>query len=312
VTDTTFKRRNHGSGHSYRLDGSKVPGVTTILGAGIPKPGLIGWAGSTVAEYVIDRLVLRDGHYFADDLIADVRATAKYPIPAGLPRVKLAKELSFAPNRQRDAGANKGGKVHNLAMTLAKNGEADVPDALIGYVDAYLAWRELWNPTGELVERAVLNRTVFYAGTFDLLGVLGVDACAVCGDSECDGVSLVDWKTGQSGIFGETALQCAGYRYAEVYIDDAGDEQPMPAVDHCLGVWLRPDRTHDTYELTAGPEQFRLFRYAYEIAKFLAGPDLFGHDGEDAPVREVISAPITPVTSASGARIRPGRAEAAS
>lgn len=296
-TTTTFKRRNHGSGHSYRLDGNKVPGVTTILNAGIPKPGLIGWAGSTVAEYVVDRLTLSaDGHYYADDLIADVRATAKYPIPHGLPRVKLARELSYAPNRQRDAGANKGGKVHRLAMTLADKGEADVPDELIGYVDAYLSWRDQWNPTGELVERPVLNRTVFYAGTFDLVGQLGIAACAVCADPECDGVCLVDWKTGQSGIFGETALQCAGYRYAEVYIDDAGNEQPMPAIDHCLGVWLRPDRTHDTYQLTAGPDEFRLFRYAYEIAKFLAGPDLFGLDGEEAPVRGVISAPISPRT----------------
>lgn len=295
MTDT-FVRRNHGNGHSYRLGDRKVPGVTTIIGAGLPKNGLIGWAGSTVAEYVVDRLELDEttGQVDATALVRDIRAGAKYPIPQGLPRVKLAKELSYAPNRVRDKGANKGGKVHTLAMQLATTGEAEVPDYLVGYVDAYLDWRDKWNPTDELVERPVLNRTVFYAGTFDLLAPLGVDVCAVCGDSECDGVALVDWKTGQSGIYGETCLQVAGYRHAEVYVDELGDEYPMPAVDHCLGVWLRPDRTHETYELDAGETAWRLFRYVYEVAKFLAGPDLFGLDGERAPVMEAKSDALRP------------------
>ena len=30
-------RKNHGRGHSYWIDGEKVPGVTTALGAGYPK-----------------------------------------------------------------------------------------------------------------------------------------------------------------------------------------------------------------------------------------------------------------------------------
>lgn len=301
TTDQAFKRRNHGSGHSYRLEGNKVPGVTTIIGAGLPKLGLIGWAGSAVAEYVVDRLELRDGHVYADQLLDDVRATAKYPIPPGLPRVKLAKELSFAPNRQRDAAAGKGGKVHDFAMALAQGEEVDVPDALVGYVDAYLDWRDLWQPAGELVEAPVLNRTVFYAGTPDLIArLLGArdsdipGVCLVCGTPDCPGVSLVDWKTGQSGIFGEVALQTVAYANAEVYIDDQGAEQAMPEIDHTLGVWLRPDRTHETYVLDSSPEVFRLFRYVYEVAKWMDGPKLFGLDGEDAPVRLAKSDPIQP------------------
>lgn len=294
--DAAFKRRNHGTGHSYRLDGTKVPGVTTIIGAGLPKLALIGWAGSAVAEYVVDRLTLADGKVDATQLVEDIRSTAKYPIPAGLPRTKLAKELSFAPNRQRDAAANKGGKVHDMAMRLADGEQVDVPDELLGYVDAYLAWRTAWSPAGELVERPILNRSIFYAGTPDLVAELvGDERCLVCGKADCGGVALVDWKTGQSGIFGETALQVAAYAAAEVYVDDDGAEHPMPHVDHCLGVWLKPDRSHETYILDAGPMTFRVFRYVYEVAKWMDGPKLLGlDDGEEPPVRTAKSDPIQP------------------
>jgi hypothetical protein len=302
-TDTVgaFKRRNHGNGHSYRLGDRKVPGVTTIIGAGVPKGGLIGWAGTTVAEFVVDRLSVDDrGRVLADDLIRDLRAGAKYPIPAimpgrGMPRSKLARELSFAPNRVRDTAAARGGKVHEYAEQLAAGKDVDVPDETLGYVDAYLDWREKWQPSEELLERPILNRSVFYAGTPDLVAVLGADSCAVCGSPDCDGMTLVDWKTGQGGIYGETALQVAAYANAEVYVDVDGVEQPMPGIRHTLGVWLRPDRTHETYPLDGGPATFRLFRYVYEVAKFLDGPKLFGTaDDEEAPVVTAKGSPITP------------------
>lgn len=291
-----FARRNHGQGHTYRLDDpdqpwgqrTKVPGVTSILNAGVPKPGLVGWASSSVAEYVVDRLKKGpDGQILADDLVRDIRAGAKYPVPAGLPRVKLAKELSFAPNRERDAGGLKGQQVHDIARTLAETGEwtpTGLDEHLEGYADAIVDWWHHWDPSGlVLVERSVLNRDAFYAGTFDLYA----EGCG--GRGRC----LIDWKSGQSGIFGETALQLAAYRYADSYLDDAEVEQPMPEVDRCLGVWLRSDGTWETYELAAGPDMFRLFRYAYELAKFLTGPELFGLDG-DAPVRTAKSEPIFP------------------
>jgi hypothetical protein len=294
MTDApTFKRHDHfgGQTHSYSEDGRKVPGVTTILNAGIPKSGLIGWAGSAVAEYVVDRLTLHvDAHgetrVVADDLIRDIRATAKYPVPPGLPRVKLAKELSFAPNRDRDAGALKGQQVHDIARHLAQTGEwtpGPTEEHLEGYADALVDWWHQWDPAGlVLVERPVLNRGAFYAGTFDLIADLR-------GWGRC----LVDYKAGRSGIYGETALQLAAYRYCDIYVDEAGDEQTMPIVNHCLGAWIRPDGSHETYELTAGHEEYRLFRYCYEVAKFLAGPDLFKLDG-DPPVRLVKSEPVSP------------------
>src|SRR5690606_13872332 len=40
--------------HRYWIDGKPAPGVTTILGKGIPKPAIPYWAARTVAEYVAD------------------------------------------------------------------------------------------------------------------------------------------------------------------------------------------------------------------------------------------------------------------
>jgi hypothetical protein len=292
-----FVRRNYGKGHGYKLGDRKVPGVTRILQAGVPKPGLIGWASSTVAEYVVDRLTLVQGrngppHVVADDLIRDIRASAKFPIPDGLPRIKLAKELAWAPNRERDTGGAKGTRVHDIAQALAETGEwTPAPDDehVEGYADAIVDWWQRWEPTGVLVERPVLHRSAFYAGTFDLVAEINAPATVAADRVR----AIVDYKAGRSGIFGETSLQVAAYRHAEIYVDAAGDERPMPAVDVALGVWLRPDGTHETYELDAGLNAFRLFRYAYELAKFLEGPDLFGLEG-DPPVRQALSEPLFP------------------
>jgi hypothetical protein len=65
------RRVNRGRGHSYLLDGAPVPGVTTILGQGMPKPALIdrrvvidleaGAAARIYIEKLADLDALADG-----------------------------------------------------------------------------------------------------------------------------------------------------------------------------------------------------------------------------------------------------------
>src|SRR5882672_7715132 len=110
-----------GRGHSYLLDGQKVPGVTGILDAAIAKPALVGWAANTVSEYVINRLMLKDGQVLADDLIGDLRAynqTRKWPekLSGELPRVGLAKILGTVQYAERDAAANRGTEIHRIGQ----------------------------------------------------------------------------------------------------------------------------------------------------------------------------------------------------
>ena len=55
MTAPKLTRRNYGKGHSYYLDGEKIPGVTSVLGDGLAKPALINWAAKTVAGYAVER-----------------------------------------------------------------------------------------------------------------------------------------------------------------------------------------------------------------------------------------------------------------
>ena len=43
--------------HRYSLDGKPVTGVTTIIGKGLPKPGLPYWSAKVVAEAAADEAV---------------------------------------------------------------------------------------------------------------------------------------------------------------------------------------------------------------------------------------------------------------
>ena len=120
-----IRRRQYGrSGHGYiDANGLRVPGVTTILNGGLPKPALVGWAAKTIAEYVADRLDQNDEHVTADKLITDLRqlATAKSKsFPDDLSRTKVAEILKGVHWEDRDQAANKGTQVHDLAEQLGR------------------------------------------------------------------------------------------------------------------------------------------------------------------------------------------------
>jgi hypothetical protein len=232
------RRTNRGSGHSYFLDGEPVAGVTTILRDGIPKGNLVGWAARSVAGYAVDRW---------DEL-------------AALTPSKRLRELERAAWNERDAAAGRGSAVHRLADELARGLEVEIPDALIGHVDAYLEFVQAFGVVELAVERTVISRRWRYMGTVDLLATI---------DDE-PGVVLIDWKTGGSGIWPETSLQLAAYAHAETMIDDAGVELELPPIERAFAVWLRADG-YDVYPVDVSDETFRVFLYAQQVARFTAG-----------------------------------------
>jgi hypothetical protein len=258
-------REDRGRNHRYRLDGEHVDGVTTILSNGLPKPALINWAARTTAEFVADRLALDGDRCFADRLLADLRKVAEETArderdtwPDGPPGpLTIANTLKGVHWLDRDRAGNRGTEVHHLAHHLALGEELDVPEELVGHVDSYLRFRDDWQPTEELLEFVVLNRRHRYMGTADL-------ACRLPGL----GFTLVDLKTNRSGPFPEVALQLAGYRYAEAYLDGDGEEMPMPEFDGCAVLWLRADG-YDLVPFEAGPDEFRFFLYVQQVARFV-------------------------------------------
>ena len=193
--------------HHYEdANGKRIPGVTTILNDGLPKPALINWAANATAEAAVNRW----------DELSDMG-------PAD--RLKILKGARYA---DRDAAAKRGTEVHALAEQLIVGHSVTVPDELRGHVEAYVKFLDDWQPDPVLTEVAVVNYTHGYAGTLDMV-------------FDCrDGRILADIKTTRSGIYGETALQLAAYRYAEVYLHK-GLEVEMPEVQESWAIWVRAD-----------------------------------------------------------------------
>ena len=230
------RRKDHARGHSY-VDGrgQRIPGVTTIISEGVPKPALVKWAPRVVAETAVNRW---------DEL-------------AELPVATRLKTLVDSPWADRDAAARRGTEVHNLAEQLVAGAEVQVPDELAGHVDAYMKFLEDWDPQPVIVEATIVNYTIGYAGTLDLIADI----------PRLRKRLLLDVKTNRSGVYGEVALQLSPYRYAEFYVAEDG-ERPMIPVDGCGVIHVRSDG-YSLVPVTAGPAQFRAFRYAMEIGRFV-------------------------------------------
>lgn len=280
-----LKRINSGSGHRYTIDGEKAIGVTTAIGQGVPKPALVGWAARTVAEFTLDRLEQGpDGQILANRLVQDLRAfnkTRKWQekLQGDLPRIGLAKLLGQVQYAARDEAAIKGTDVHALAHRLAEGEKVDVPEPLVGHVDAYMRFLDEWDVEVELTEFIVGHRRWEYAGTGDLIATL------------VDGARwLLDIKTSGSGVYGETGLQLAAYGNAEFYLADDGTEQPLPPIDRYGVVWVRADG-YDLVPFDVEPNDFRAFLYALSTARWVAE-----RDAKDAPrpiKGEALQPPVT-------------------
>lgn len=232
-----IRRVDTAKGHHY-VDANKqrVPGVTTILSGGLPKPALINWAANSTAEYAVD-------HW---DELRDLDPS------------KRLKKLQGARYEERDAAANRGTEVHELAEKLARGEEIVVPDPIAGHIESYVQFLDEFQPVVVLLEATVFSHRHGYAGTLD----------AVFEFPTLGQTLLCDIKTNRSGIFGETAAQLAGYRYADTYTDQDGAEQPMVEVDGCAAIHVRADG-YSLVPVTAGPQQHRDLLYAAQVKRFV-------------------------------------------
>jgi hypothetical protein len=188
--------------HRYKLDGKWVPGVTTLLKKGLPKPALVYWSARSVAEFVADN----------EATVEQLRSMGRGPM------VQALKEV---PWQKRDEAAARGTEVHELGERVSHGEEVEVPEHIAGHVQGYIDWLDRENPEVLATECAVGSRKWQYAGTFDLI-------------ARFRGATwLLDIKTA-SGVYGDNALQLAAYANAE-FMQVDGDEVPLPTIDR-LGV----------------------------------------------------------------------------
>lgn len=168
-------RRNHGRGHSYRLDGEKVVGVTTVCG-NLPKNALVEWAGKVTAAYAVD-------HW--DDLAAQP------------PSMRLD-TLTRARYAASSSAALRGTEIHALGEAVSNGQEVDAGEH-VAEVEAYARFLDRWAVEVIATETPLAHTRYRYAGT--------ADAWARFGRGPLAGARvLLDIKTGR-GVYDSTALQ---------------------------------------------------------------------------------------------------------
>lgn len=249
TTRSRFRRIQRGRWHSYELDGQRLPTVTQLIRDGIPKPNLIDWAARSAAEYAADHV---------DEI-------------ARLERAAAVDLIKTAHRRTTSAAATKGTEIHGYAEKLAAGEPVDVPEAAAGYVDAYMAFLDQWQPEVIAVEAPVVNRRWRYAGTLDISARL-----------RHIGAVVIDVKTGGSGVWPETCLQIAAYRAAELFLDVDNREQPMPTTVAGYALWLSDDGSYELLPVESGPDIFAVFLHVAHVAAFMgrAKDDLIGFPAE--------------------------------
>lgn len=199
-----FEQR--GRAHLYWLDGVRVKSVTTILGGGIPKPGLKWWAARVGGEAVADLL-------FGDDDEPTALIVERLRRQPG-----AIVDVAAGAHQHRTSEAQvKGTAVHHFAE-LVLGEDVEPPEDVADHVAGYVAFLGRAGVVVEMTERIVGSRRHGYAGRFDLIAQVRGERW------------LLDIKTG-AAIYAETPCQTAAYARADFYIDDDGAEVPMPLVD---------------------------------------------------------------------------------
>lgn len=243
------------------------PSITTVIGAGVPKPALVRWGPKMVARYVIENLA---------EVVADA---------ASLPEVAREKKLKEAPTRYTEARGKRGDEVHAWAEWYGgwqlgeRLDEPEVPEASQAALIGLKMFLNDWKPEFVHVEKTVVNKTKGYAGTFDFIAWLNVHGV---GRVLC----LGDYKTSK-GVYPEVGLQLAAVRYAEVMLTPDGDgyrEDPVPGVAMCVEVHIL-DGDYDVIPIEAGPDQFLAFRAAIAVRHF-----------QEVTSRRTVGKPVLPGT----------------
>jgi hypothetical protein len=178
-----------------------------------------------------------------------------------------------APERERDAAADRGIRFHHVAEVFALTGEIiDHDDDIKPHVINFLEFVRVHRVEFHAAEVTVLHRGDGWGGTLDNV--------IVCGwmppkHSDLIGVPIMsDYKT-SNNIYAQAGLQLAAYRNAECALLEDGSEHPLPAAHpdvalslqiNASGWWVRPCPTTD--------QAYEKFRRALEIWRDLNKPDL--------------------------------------
>lgn len=237
--------------------------VTTIIKGGLPAPALMQWGMKSVAEYaaVNHRQVsaMLSAVRLAKDDLGKYAGVISDPDAVG----SVVDWLKGAPYRERERKADLGSAVHEEAEAYVLGQPRPEPSADVApYVSAFRQFLSDFGPEyvrleeWHLAEASVYNRSESYAGTLDAIA-----------DLPGLGRVLIDYKT-SNGVYSETAMQLAAYRHAEFIGLPDGTEWPMPEVDGCCVLHLRPDG-YALLPVIADEQVFLAFKYVREVFRWM-------------------------------------------
>lgn len=215
--------------HQLRLNGKPIPTSTGISGM-LDKPGLPWGAAGETALFAI---------HHQDEWIG------------------LDPEAAYERLRKHHRGvwndkANRGTRVHDLAMEWANGREVECPEDCTPYLDALERFYGDVDPIWVAVERNILSLTpgLEYGGKFDYIR------------STSDGLALGDLKTGRRYPI-ETTMQVASYANAQHLATYDKNKlvalDPMPKIDACEVLYLHDDGTFELLPLPVTPAVFENF-----------------------------------------------------
>lgn len=180
--------------HKYQIDGEPVTGVTTLLGACLPKGGLDWWAARLVCSGVVE-----------------LAARGLYPEDAQDAEDLLRAHGLWFTQIKSDAAA-RGTAVHDAFERLGSGEKIRLSDygEQRGYVQAINKWWLERSPEMVAQELSVGSKRFGFAGRFDLL-------CRIDGD-----LWLVDLKTSKR-VYDSHHWQLGLYSFG---CEEAGYEMP--------------------------------------------------------------------------------------
>lgn len=235
--------------------------VTTLVGAGVPKEALVGWAAKVTAERAYDRLPILEAYRKESD------------------REGALEWLGKARWETSGKAAHRGTTVHKIVEAYALGKTPDVPAEFEPWHRQVVQFLEDHSPQFEAAEAPVYNLTLGYAGTLDMILRIG------------GALVVVDAKTTDKGPearsrppYGEVALQLCGYARAEVlgvspavqrehggrryYVyDPALDYVPMPEVEGALALVVSPV-DYRLVPVRIDDEVWRSFLAVREVARW--------------------------------------------
>ncbi len=217
------------------------PGVTSILGM-LPKQNFFGpWQAKMAAELAVDSI----------DFVSDM---------ARRDRDGAIDYLKGAARRYTKVRADLGSEAHDLFERLIR-GEyvGRVRSDLQPYVDHFREFLEAVNPEFLGAEDVAWSDTYGYAGSFDVVMIVWLDADGIPTPDRSGTPHLImgDWKTGKN-TYPDVALQLSAYMNADFFLDADGNKRDVPEFEGAAVLHVT-DETWAFKPIETGPEVFAQF-----------------------------------------------------